>query len=213
LQLPKYRTSATIALLLSLTVTLISLPAANAHDPAWTVPTWTYISVTNSIIGVNQQTTIVFWCNAVPPTAQGIYGDRWTFELDITHPSGEVEKVTGLTSDPVGGSWYSYTPTEVGTYTIVAIKQAKVIDGTPNGLPPNFGPFSSGYTAMGDTYESSQSDPIEMVVQEEPIPLWPEAPLPTSFWTRPINDMSRNWNVLAGNWLAGWRSSNRWSNY
>jgi hypothetical protein len=201
LQLPKYRTTATIALLLALTVTLISLPAANAADA--TVPTWTYISVTNSIIGVNQQTTIVFWCNAIPPTAQGIYGDRWSFELDITHPSGEVEKITGLTSDPVGGSWYSYTPTEVGTYTIKAIMLGKVIDGTPNGLPPNWGPFSFGYSSLGDTYQSSESDPIEMVVQEEPIPLWPEAPLPTSFWTRPINDMSRNWNVLAGNWLAG----------
>jgi hypothetical protein len=201
LQLPKYRTTATIALLLALTVTLVSLPAADAAGA--TVPTWTYISVTNSVIGVNQQTTIVFWCNAIPPTAQGIYGDRWTFELDITHPSGEVEKITGLTSDPVGGSWYSYTPTEVGTYTIKAIMLSKVIDGTPNGLPPNWSPFSFGYSSLGDTYQSSESDPIEMVVQEEPIPLWPEAPLPTSFWTRPINDMSRNWNVLAGNWLAG----------
>jgi len=203
MQLPKYRTSATIALLLALTVTLIALPAASAHDPAWSVPTWTYASVTNSVIGVNQGTTIVFWCNAVPPTAQGTYGDRWTFELDITHPNGEVEKITGLTSDPVGGSWQSYTPTEVGTYTIVAKMEGKVIDGTPNGLPPNFGPYSSGYNNMGDTYEASQSDPITMVVQEEPIPVWPEAPLPSMSWTRPINDMSRNWNVLAGNWLAG----------
>jgi hypothetical protein len=191
-----------IFLMSTIALSLVILPA-RAHDPSWTVPTWTYISVTNSVIGVNQDTTIVFWCNAIPPTAQGTYGDRWTFELDITHPNGDVEKITGLTSDPVGGSWYSYTPTEVGTYTIVAVMEGKVIDGTPNGFPPNWGPFSFGYNTLGDTYESSQSDPIEMVVQEEPIQVWPEAPLPSTFWTRPINDMSRNWNVLAGNWLAG----------
>jgi hypothetical protein len=60
-----------------------------------------------------------------------------------------------------------------------------------------------GSDAINDTYLSSESDPVKMIVQEEPIKLWPEAPLPSKFWTRPINDMSRDWNVLAGNWLAG----------
>jgi hypothetical protein len=188
-----------ISLLLTLTIaiTLISLPIANAHDPPWEVPTYTYISLTNEVIGVNQDTVIVFWCNAVPPTAQGAYGDRWTFWIDVTTPSGS-DTLGPYTSDPVGGSWTSFTPTEVGTYTFVARMDSHVVTGEPS---PPVG--ARGSDAINDTYLSSESDPVKMIVQEEPIKLWPEAPLPSKFWTRPINDMSRDWNVLAGNWLAG----------
>jgi hypothetical protein len=40
-------------------------------------------------------------------------------------------------------------------------------------------------------------------VQEEQIQPWLETPLPTQFWTRPINNANRDWYVLAGNWLSG----------
>ena len=195
----KNKTAIAISLLLTLTiaVTLVALPIANAHDPPWQVPTWTYISLTNDVLGVNQDTVIVFWSNAVPPTAQGAYGDRWTFWIDVTTPSGS-DTLGPFKSDPVGGSWASFTPTEVGTYTFVARMDSHVVTGEP--APPT---GAWGGTSIGDTFLASESDPVQMTVQEEPIQLWPEAPLPSEFWSRPINDMSRNWNVLAGNWLSG----------
>jgi hypothetical protein len=192
-----------LSLMLSITISMIALPLTEAHTPPWDVPTWTYVAVTNEVIGVGQTTVIVFWSNAVPPTAQGKYGDAWTFWIDITSPAGVESTLGPFLSDPVGGSWTTFTPTEVGDYTIVARMDSKKIDGSPNGLPPGFGAMSSGYNNMNDTYLASQSDPITLIVQEAPIPMWPEAPLPDSYWTRPINAMSRNQFVLAGNWLAG----------
>jgi hypothetical protein len=62
-----------------------------AHDPPWTVPTWAYISATNNPIGVGQQVVIVFWPNALPPTASGAYGDRWTWNVEVTKPDGTKE--------------------------------------------------------------------------------------------------------------------------
>jgi hypothetical protein len=206
LQISKNRTAGAILsifLLLTITFSLAALPVANAHDPPWTVPTWSYVAVTNDVIGVNQPFTIVYWPNAYPPTAQGAYGDRWTWTIEITKPDDSKETLGPYTSDPVGGGWVSYTPTQTGTYTIVSIMAEHKITGSPNGFPPGWGPYSFGYASVNDTYTGGTSDPVTVTVQEEPIPAWPEAPLPTQYWTRPINDANRNWYVLAGNWLAG----------
>jgi hypothetical protein len=210
MKFPRNKTIATaIASLLVLTIAAsLSLPAANAHTPAWTVRTWSYVAVTNDVIGVNQQLTIVYWPNAYPPTAFGAYGDRWTWTLEITKPDASKETLGPFTSDPVGGGWASYTPTQVGTYSIVAKMAEHKINGSPNGFPPGYGPFNFGYDSVNDTYLASTSDAVSVTVQEAQIQPWPEAPLPTQFWTRPINSMSREWWPLAASWLAGAAQNN-----
>lgn len=202
MQISRNKTAATaiaIFLVLTIAATLVALPTVNAHYPAWTVKVWCYATVTNSIIGVNQQEVIVFWINALPPTAQGAYGDRWTFTIDITKPDGTKETLPPLTSDPVGGAWVAYVPTQIGNYTVVAHMLAHVVTGLP--APP--GGLFSGAATINDTYGPATSDPVTFTVQQEPIQPWPEAPLPTGYWTRPINTANRNWYALAGNWLAG----------
>jgi hypothetical protein len=194
-------TAIAVFLILTITATLVALPIANAHTPALTIPTWCYVAVTNSIIGVNQQEEFVFWLNAIPPTASGGYGDRWTFYVDITRPDGTNETLGPFTSDPVGGTFTLYTPTQVGTYTVMA----RMVEHKVTGLPIAPGQTIStisGAAYVNDTYAASASDPVEIIVQQEPIEPWHEAPLPTEYWTRPINSASRNWDVLAGNWLG-----------
>ena len=39
------------------------------------------------------------------------------------------------------------------------------------------------------------------MVQSTPIPTWPDAPLPTDYWSNPINDQNRDWWTISGNWL------------
>jgi len=185
-------------LVLTIAVTLVALPSVNAHTPAWTVPTWCYVSVENRVIGVNQGQLIVFWLNFVPPTAQGTYGDRWTFYVDITKPDGTNETLGPFTTDPIGSTYTMYTPTQIGTYTVVS----RFIGDTITGLPLNPAGGQT-LTSINDTYQASKSNPVTFIVQQEAIQGWPEAPLPTMFWTRPINEANRNWDVLAGNWLAG----------
>jgi len=192
-------TAVIFVLVLTFSAILTALPTVVAHDPPLTVPTWAYISVTNNPIGVGQQVVIVFWPNMIPPTAQGAYGDRWTWNIEITKPDGSKETLGPFTSDPVGGGWTRYTPDQVGTYTLVAIMDDHLITGEP--APPSgdaWGTASHGDTFLGDT-----SDPYELTVQEDQIEAWAEAPLPTEYWTRPINAMNRDWYRLAGNWLAG----------
>ena len=76
-------TTATIAmiLILSMTASIVLIPAVTAHSPPVNIQVWVYCSVGNRVIGVGQSTIIVFWANEIPPGAQGQYGDRWTFTV------------------------------------------------------------------------------------------------------------------------------------
>jgi hypothetical protein len=193
-------TAIAFVLILTISAIFVALPIVSAHDPPWEVPTWAYMSVTNNPIGVNQEVGIIYWPNAVPPTAVGAYGDRFYWTIEVTKPDGSIDTLGPYESDPVGGGYAVYTPTEVGTYTIVAVMADQLITGEP--VPPG-GYFMGGDAAIGDTYLGDASDPVTLIVQEEPIEAWSETPLPESYWTRPISTLNRDWYKLAGNWMAG----------
>jgi hypothetical protein len=205
----KNKTAFPIALFLMATIaiTLIAIPAANAHDPPWNVDTWCFVVPSNNPIGVNQELVIVFWSSAIPPTAVGAFGDRWTFYVDITLPDGSKDIMGPYKSDPIGGGWLTYTPTQTGTYTLTSRVNEEKVTGLP--IPPGQTINTiRGAAYVNDTYLASTSDPVELVVQEEPIQPWPGTPLPTHYWTRPINTINRDWWQLAGNWLSGVAQTN-----
>lgn len=54
---------------------------------------------------------------------------------------------------------------------------------------------------MNSTYTASQSEVDKLIVTQEPIPLYPQNPLPTSYWTEPINTLNQNWYAISGSWL------------
>jgi len=198
--LKKKTKTSTIALVLMLTfaATFVALPIVSAHDPPWDVPVVVYAVVRPDPIGVGQEALIIFWPNIYPPTAVGAYGDRYTWTVEITTPSGSKTTLGPFTSDPVGGGWALYTPSEVGTYTIVANLEDHLVTGLPT-PPAN----ARGTEYIGDTMLGSSSEPVTLTVQQDSIEGWQETPLPEEYWTRPINGMNRDWWKLAGNWLGG----------
>ena len=199
----KTKTSS-IALILMLTfsATILALPMVSAHDPAWEVPTFSFISLSRNPIGVNQEVFIIFWLNEAPKTAVGGYGDRWKFSVEVTTPSGSEETLGPFTSDPVGTGYALYSPNQIGTYTFVAKFHEYTITGLP--IPPGFTIDTiRNADYVNDTFLASTSDPVQLDVQEDTIEPWKETPLPEEYWTRPINSMNREWASLAANWLAG----------
>ena len=191
----------TLVLLLTISAILVALPSVSAHDPPWDIPSWTFASCVPNPTAVGQQVVIVFWSNYIPPTATGAYGDRWYFTIEVTKPDGSKENLGPIMSDPVGGAYTIYNPDQVGTYTIVATMLEHIISYDP--YPPFPGPPFRQPEYENDTFFSSSSDPITLTVQQDPIEAWPEVPIPTEYWTRPINSANREWYQLAGNWLAG----------
>ena len=55
---------------------------------------------------------------------------------------------------------------------------------------------------INDTFLPSTSVPFVLLVQQEQIATPPTAPLPTSYWTRPIQAYNLNWFTISGDWLA-----------
>jgi len=173
------RNTAILALLLTLTIAIpiAALPGVSAQNGKTTFP---YIGAVPNPVGVNQEVLLhIGITDALSNVALG-YQD---LSVEVIHPDGQhVTTIDGITTDSTGGTGRTFIPEEVGNYTLKTI----------------FPEQSVGSTA----YAASESDPLTLVVQEEPIPYYPAAPLPTEYWTRPIDPQLREWEVIAGHWLA-----------
>ena len=196
----KNKTNATlIALFLMLTITatsiLVVLPIVNAHDPPWNVPTNTFVSCVPATVGVGQYTTIIIWVDRYSPTAGGTTGQTFTFQINITQPDGS-KKIIGpfQSTSALGSDYRTFVPDQVGTYKIEGSFAGATI--IPSITVPT-------HIDIGDYFQPSTSEPAYLTAQQDPIPPWPEPPLPTDYWTRPINAQNRGWSTLASNWLKG----------
>jgi outer membrane protein assembly factor BamB len=200
----KNKTATLFALFLmfAMTFSLIPLQSANAHDPPWTVPSFTLLSCGPDPIGVGQIIRVDIWARPNPPTASD--SDVYTYMVVVMKPDGTNETVGPITSDVGGDAATNYIPSEEGTYTFVAKFQGITLTGLPfvTSLPET----------VNDTILPSTSKPVSVTVQAEPIPTWQQPPLPTEYWTRPINQNNRNWYVIASNWL-GFASGAQTSHY
>jgi outer membrane protein assembly factor BamB len=193
-----------IFLTISIGASMILVPTASAHDPPWEIPTFSFCSVSPNPVGVGQTLRVNFWVNEPPPTAQpqqlvGNYGDRWeNMTVIVTKPDGTTETLGPYKSDCTGGTVTTYTPKVVGNYTFQMIFPGQILAG--NNLWPGISAMNKAF--VGDYYQPSKSNVDTVTVQEEPISYPPATPLPTKYWTRPINALNNNWYVIGGNWLG-----------
>jgi outer membrane protein assembly factor BamB len=70
-----------------------------------------------------------------------------------------------------------------------------------NHTPEDGSPGNTNNPYVGDYFKPSTSSKVELTVQQESIAVLPTIPLPTEYWTRPINAENKEWYALAGNWL------------
>jgi len=174
---------------------MIVVPNANAHTPGWSINTYAYCNVAPNPAGLGQQVTIGMWIQIPPPTAAGAVGDRWhNFNVTITRPDGTKETLGPFTSDDTGGTYTIYTPTQLGNYSFVFNYPGETMPGA-NGA-------SQSNAYIGDYFEPSTSETAGLTVQQDPVPAIPTNPLPTSYWTRPIQSGNGLWSTISGNWLG-----------
>ena len=184
-------------LLLTISGTLFALQSANAHDPGWTVPTFAFISVAPNPVGVGQTVSVSYWLDKMPPGGAGNAGERWVgWRMEVTKPDETKETIPLGTSDPVGGGYIAYTPDTVGTYTFEFIFPGQKVTGSTGSGIYNYN------IAINDTYAASNKT-TTLIVQQNPVASAPTFPLPTEYWTRPIEGQNTNWFAISSNWLAG----------
>jgi hypothetical protein len=183
-------------LMLTIALPLFALPCADAHNPIWKIPTHAFITADPNPAGVGQQVFVMFWLDRVPPGATGITGDRYrNLEVSVIKPDGNKETLGLFTSDSIGGTFTTYTPDQVGTYTFT-MKY-------PGQVWTNIGP--NGFAGTDATYNNDTFLPSNATttldVQSSPIEKTPDIPLPTEYWTRPIEGQNTEWCTIASNWL------------
>jgi len=186
--------------MLSITATAIftASPFANAHTPPWSIPTYAYIDGSPNPVGIGQKISLVFWIDAIPPTAAGSAGDRWiNLKVEVTEPNGATQTLGPFTSDSVGGSYASFTPDQVGNYTFKFIFPGQVATGS-TGTGIN-GTMTSAF--INDYYQPSNST-TTITVQQEELPSPKTYPMPKEYWTRPIEGQNSDWYTISSNYLS-----------
>ena len=184
-------------LVLSIAIPLITLPDTNAHTPPWIFTTEAYIAAAPNPVGVGQQALIYVWLQY---TIQGVniandirFRD---YQLTITRPDGVKETVNWpIVYDSTSSAYTPYTPEQVGTYILTFNFPGQTFD------------YGGAYD--NDTYTPSTAT-MNLTVQQDPIPKLPEIPLPTEYWSRPINGQNHDWDTIASNWLGGSATNDIW---
>ncbi len=208
--------AATIALLLmfSIASTILLTSAEDAYSTlVVNHKTFMYCSVGSSLLGLGQNQILVYWTADLPPDVgetDGVISGAFNraswkdVSFNVTSPNGEstIIAIPLGQSDSVGGGYALYQPAETGKYIVTAIFPAQWKNSTlVNGAST---PNQAGYpNPTNQYYTAATSEPVTFEVQPNALPLWNENPLPDDYWTRPINQASRLWGQLGGNWLAG----------
>jgi outer membrane protein assembly factor BamB len=186
----KITTAIALFLISAFAVSLVAIPAANAHTPSWTIISYAYLVVSPSPVGVGQTETIVMWIDT-PMVGAALGNDirRHDYTITITAPNGAVttQNFPDI-SDPTGVQTYRFVPDQVGIYTVKF------------DYPQQTYTWSGAY--QGDTFTAA-SKTTTFTVQEESIPSPIDSyPLPTQYWTRPIEGQNTYWYTIASNWLG-----------
>ncbi len=189
-------------LMFSMGTSMMLIPGVEAHTPPWTITSHPFLVASPNPVGVGQTVAVVMWIDEALPSA-AIENDvrRHDYTLTITKPDGNTESQHwDVVYDTTSIQYYEFTPDQKGNYTLkfdygkqIYTWQIPSYDYSGNEIPNEF--TNDILTAASKT--------ITLDVQEEPIP-FPTSlyPLPSEYWTRPVEGQNWNWYPLASNWLG-----------
>jgi FOG: WD40-like repeat len=185
--------------ILLISTLIVLLPFATSHTPPLDIATYSFCSVSPNPVGLGQTANVNFWVNIPPPTASGQYGDRWqNMTVVVKKPDGTLQTLGSFKSDATGGSHTTFTPSAQGNYTFQMFFGGQTITG--ENLAPGDSP--DNYATVGDYYLPSSSNVFTLMVQQDTVGYSAMAPLPSSYWERPIYGENNNWYTIGGNWLG-----------
>ncbi|MFC1487135.1 PQQ-binding-like beta-propeller repeat protein [Thermoproteota archaeon] len=156
-----------------------------------------YISARPDPVGINQIFLVNLWLTPAPDANRKFLD----FEMTITKPDGtkEVFKMDSYVAD--GTAWFEWIADQVGEWKL---------QWTFPGIYFPAGRYVAGEittaTSGGNNYAESVYVPPStsaektITVIDDLIYSWPESPLPTDYWTRPVNTENREWYPILGDY-------------
>jgi len=183
----KITTMIAMLLMLSFVVSMIAVPNANAQAAdAKKITSYAFVDALPNPAGVGQP-VLVNW--GLVDYLQNVR-DGWNVTLQIFHPNGKVENVSGMTwSTGTVGRKMSFT--EPGNYTLRC-----AFDGV-------YYRYSTDSNARSGNYQPCVSENITLEIIEG---FWkgdhPGHTLPNEYWTRPVDAQLREWYTILGSWYV-----------
>jgi len=199
------KSSVTIALTVFLIALMLIAVAPSVKSAVVDRQITLLIAASPNKVGVGESLQILCWSDIYPATyipnnqslftegsSGSIYARFHNYQFTITHPDGTVETKTFDQTDPLGSAYFTYSPSDVGTYTVSCYYPGESFVNDPS-------------FRADATFASAQSKTVSFEVQEEPIPYKPDTPLPTQYWSRPIEAFNYQWENVASNWAGRFR--------
>ncbi len=144
----------------------------------YTVAVTPYLSFRPNPVGIGQTFLVNMWTSPAP----GVNRLWLDLKVTITKPDGtsEIIKMNSYLHD--GTAWFEYVASQLGNWKLKF------------DFPGNYFPTLGLYAQPQSTAEQS------LVVQETWIRSWPGSPLPTDYWTRPVQYENREWWPILGDY-------------
>ncbi len=180
-------------LLLFSALSIILLPNVNA---ATQTQSWALLDVSPDPVGVGQKLTVIMFANPTFPNA-AVTNDirRHDYTLTITKPDGQTQSIKwDVIQDTGNGQVYIFTPDQVGIYSFVFSFPDQVYTWNSTAAMRQY----TDTVYLGDT-----SKTVNVTVQQDPLPdPITSYPVPSEYWTRPIEGQNTDWWRISSNWLG-----------
>ncbi len=161
-----------VLILLMASFTLMAIPVVKATVYDFKAA----LSFRPNPVGLGQPILVNLWVS--PPGATADTQHNYT--VTFTKPDGTKHVVTMNSYMYDSTAWFEYTPDQVGTWKLQFTYP--------------------GETIGNNTYHPASTPESTLTVQQEIVYSWPELPLPTDYWTRPVAFENRNWWPILGDY-------------
>ena len=175
----------------------ISGPLPAGITPNFTVTTVAYISIRPAVVGLGQTILI----NLFPVPAPNANRNFPNLKTTITKPDGTTEVVTMNSYVADGTAWFEWVADQLGTWKFKLdfpgcyFPAGRYLDG----YIINATTGGTNYPEIGGVYyKPSTSRELAITVQQDWVYSFPEMPLPTDYWTRPVPYEYREWWPISG---------------
>jgi outer membrane protein assembly factor BamB len=177
-----------IALLLIISMTISFAAITSTYGATtYTKKTYAFIGATPNPVGVGMETLLhIGISDELMDVSHGWEGLTAT----ITRPDNTTETLGPFRTDSTGGTGAIYVPTMIGTYYLQTHFPAQWYNWTARAQHP----------AADIWFEATSSEKLALNVTEEPSPIYPGVPLPTEYWSRPIDSQLHEWYQISNSW-------------
>jgi hypothetical protein len=182
-----------LALTVTIAFTIAALPITTAQTG--TMKTYAFINALPNPAGVGQE--VLLHIGITHPLS--LQPEGWEgLTVTVTKPDNTTQTLGPYRTDSTGGTGSVFVPDQVGTYYLQTHFPEQKI---PTTASPGGSTGIATATPANTTMLASDSPILALIVQQNPVPIHPGYPLPTEYWSRPIDSQLREWSHIGGSWL------------